>query len=113
MTLLLDMLFIMLFVMGAIIIYIKLQLFSVGLTIGEFLDFVKANEILDNLDRKTQIVKRLNYNEKLSFLMESERVFEVFDKTPNVLWEDLYPKYMNVLETYKEIKMIRWAEANN
>lgn len=40
---------------------------------------------------------------------EAEEMFNAFDKVPNALWEDEYEKYNTVLEKYKDIKMLRWA----
>lgn len=113
MELLINIAEIMLFIILGFLIYFKLKVASIGLTMSEFLDFVKANDILENLDEKSKKYEKFNYNEKINFLMESEKVFDIFDKVPNVLWEDLYPKYINVLNTYRDIKMLRWAETNS
>ena len=43
------------------------------------------------------------------YLKEAEEIFNAFDKVPNALWEDEYEKYNTVLEKYKDIKMLRWA----
>ena len=43
-----------------------------------------------------------------AFLSEAEKVFSAFDKVPNALWEEEYQKYMDVLSTYKDIKIVRW-----
>ena len=48
---------------------------------------------------------------KLIFLKEAERVFEAFDKVPDALWEEEYQKYMDVLTTYKDIKIVRWESS--
>lgn len=39
--------------------------------------------------------------EQIIFLSEAEKVFDAFDKIPDMVWEDEYRKYSNVLETYK------------
>ncbi len=40
--------------------------------------------------------------------MEAEAIFNAFDKVPDALWEEDYDKYMKVLDTYKDIKVLRW-----
>ena len=36
-------------------------------------------------------------------------MFEAFEKVPNMYWEEEYQKYMEVLNYYKEIRVLRWA----
>ena len=55
---------------------------------------------------------RLTSQDQLIFLKEAERVFDAFDKVPNMLWEEEYNKYMEVLDKYKDIKMVRWVNDN-
>ena len=47
--------------------------------------------------------------EQIIYLSEAEKIFNAFDKIPNTLWEEDYEKYSEVLNKYKEIKMLRWA----
>ena len=42
--------------------------------------------------------------------MEAEKVFNAFEKVPDLLWEEEYQKYMEVLDKYKDIKMVRWQQ---
>ena len=42
--------------------------------------------------------------------MEAEKVFKAFDKIPNIIWEDEFKKYEEVLNKYKEIKIDRWVQ---
>ena len=53
--------------------------------------------------------EKLSVQEQLIYLKEAEEIFNAFDKVPNALWEDEYEKYNEVLEKYKDIKMLRWA----
>ena len=41
--------------------------------------------------------------------MEAEKVFNAFDKVPKMIWEEEYDKYNDVLDTYKNIKVLRWV----
>jgi len=110
MTMLVNIVYILVLISILVLIYIKMQLSSIGLTITEFLEFIKANEVLEKLNNRTYTYQNFNDDDKLIFLIESERVFKIFDKVPNVLWEDLYPAYNNVLNTYRDIKLLRWVE---
>ena len=44
--------------------------------------------------------------EQIIFLMEAEKVFSAFDKVPKMIWEEEYEKYEDVLNTYKDIKVL-------
>ena len=66
------------------------QIKMAGMNVKDFWTFVKANETLDKLYRFSKKYEKLTTNEQLVFLKEAERVFDAFDKVPNVLWEEDY-----------------------
>ena len=37
-------------------------------------------------------------------------MFAAFDKIPQTVWEDDHDKYEAVLDTYKDIRVMRWNE---
>ena len=84
------------------------QIKMAGMKVKDFWSFIKANEMLDKLYAFSKKYEKLSTTEQLIFLREAERVFEAFDKVPNALWEEEYQKYMEVLSTYKDIKIVRW-----
>ena len=84
------------------------QIKMAGMNVKDFWSFIKANETLNKLYAFSKKYEKLTTNEQLVFLREDERVFYAFDKVPNVLWEEDYQKYMEVLSTYKDIKLVRW-----
>ena len=84
------------------------QIRMAGMKVKDFWSFIKANEMLDKLYAFSKKYEKLSTTEQLMFLREAERVFEAFDKVPNALWEEEYQKYMEVLSTYKDIKLVRW-----
>ena len=84
------------------------QIKMAGMNVKDFWSFIKANETLNQLYAFSKKYEKLTTNEQLVFLREAERVFDAFDKVPNVLWEEDYQKYMEVLSTYKDIKLVRW-----
>ena len=84
------------------------QIKMAGMKVKDFWTFIKANETLNKLYAFSKKYEKLTTNEQLVFLREAERVFDAFDKVPNILWEEDYQKYMEVLSTYKDIKLVRW-----
>ena len=49
--------------------------------------------------------------EQVIYLAEAEKMFDAFDKIPSVVWEDEHDKYSKVLDTYKDIRIMRWNES--
>ena len=93
-----------------IVMLIALAVFQIkmaGMNVKDFWSFIKANETLDKLYAFSKKYEKLTTNEQLVFLREAERVFDAFDKVPNVLWEEDYQKYMEVLSKYKDIRLVR------
>ena len=52
--------------------------------------------------------ERLSPQQQVLFLSEAEKIFSAFDKVPDALWEEEYQKYMEILNKYKEIRILRW-----
>lgn len=108
MTTALTIIFMLLIVIIFLIAFAVMQIKTAGMNVKDFWSFIKANEVLDKLYAFSKKYEKLTTNEQLIFLKEAERVFEAFDKVPNILWEEDYQKYMQVLSTYKDIKIVRW-----
>ena len=85
-----------------------MQIKAAGMNVKDFWSFIKANETLDKLYAFSKKYEKLSTNEQLIFLREAEKVFDAFDKVPSAIWEEEYQKYMDVLSTYKDIKIVRW-----
>ncbi len=98
----------LIFIIFALILYSVLQIRLAGMKIKDFWSFIQANQILDKLYVFSKRYEKLSTQEQVIFLMEAEKVFSAFDKVPNMLWEEEYEKYMEVLNIYKNIKMLRW-----
>ena len=97
-----------------IVMLIALAVFQIkmaGMNVKDFWSFIKANETLDKLYAFSKKYEKLTTNEQLVFLREAERVFDAFDKVPNVLWEEDYQKYTEVLSKYKDIRLVRWEKS--
>ena len=99
----------LIFIIFALILYSVLQIRLAGMKIKDFWSFIQANQILDKLYVFSKRYEKLSTQEQVIFLMEAEKVFEAFDKIPQIIWEDEYTKYAEVLNTYKNIKVLRWA----
>lgn len=93
-----------------LIMFAYVQIKIAGMQVKDFYSFIEANQTLDKLYRFSKKYDKLNSQDQLIFLMEAEKVFEAFEKVPDILWEEEYQKYMDVLDKYKDIKMIRWQE---
>ena len=101
--------YILLLLIFALVAYAILQIKLIGINVKDFWGFIEANQILDKLYRFAKYYEKMSTQQQILFLSEAEKVFDAFDKIPNVLLEDEYEKYSKVLEKYKEIKVLRWA----
>ncbi len=93
-----------------LIAFAVMQIRAAGMKIKDFVDFIQANQILDNLYDVSKKYEKLNRNQQVVFLMEAEKVFRAFDKVPNMLWEDEYQKYSKILDIYRNIRIAKWNE---
>ena len=79
-----------------------------GIEVKDFVSFIKANDTLNKLYTFSLKYETLSPQQQVLFLQEADTIFEAFGKVPNALWDDEYPKYMEILDKYKDIKMKRW-----
>lgn len=103
--------YVLIFIVFSLIVFAVVQIQMSGMKVRDFWSFIKANQMLEKLYRFAKHYERLNSMEQLIFLSEAEKVFEAFEKVPNMLWEEEYQKYMDVLDRYKDIKLVRWEQA--
>lgn len=102
-------LYILGFVIFALIIFSIMQIRMAGMNVKDFWTFIKANEILDELYIFSKKGGNMSPQEQVIFLMEADKVFKAFDKVPSMLWDEEYQKYREVLNKYKDIKLLRWT----
>ncbi|MCI8362077.1 MAG: hypothetical protein HFJ41_02890 [Clostridia bacterium] len=102
--------YILIFIIFALIAYSVLQLRLAGLNVKDFWSFIQANQMLDKLYAFSKKYEKMSSQEQIIFLMEAEKVFNAFDKVPKMIWEEEYEKYSDVLNTYKDLKVIRWVQ---
>lgn len=107
--LILKVLYILFLTIFALIAFAVMQIKMAGMNVKDFWTFIKANEILDELYIFSKKSGSLSPQEQIIFLMEAEKVFKAFDKVPSMLWDEEYQKYREVLNKYKDIKVLRWA----
>ena len=86
------------------------QIRMAGINVKDFWSFVKANETLNKLYAFSKKYDKLTPQQQVLFLQEADIVFDAFGKVPDVLWEEDYQKYMEILDKYKNIKLKRWQE---
>lgn len=109
MTLILLMYILLVIIVGLVLFAVG-QIKLAGIKVKDFWGFVEANQTLDKLYRFAKKYERLTPQEQLIFLSEADKVFEAFEKVPDMLWEEEYQKYMDVLDKYKNIKVARWNQ---
>jgi len=100
--------YVLMFIIFALIALAVIQIRMTGMKIKDFWHFIEANEMLDKLYNFSRQYQNLTQQEQVIFLMEAEKVFSAFEKVPDMLWEDEYQKYLQVLNKYKDIRVVRW-----
>ena len=100
--------YILIFVIFTLVVFAVMQIKLAGLNIKDFWGFIQANDMLHKLYVFSRRYEKMSAQEQVIFLMEAEKVFAAFDKVPNILWEDEYQKYSQVLNTYQNLKVMRW-----
>lgn len=98
-----------LFVIFALITFAVVQIKLAGMNVKDFWSFIEANEKLDRLYAFSKFYDKMSTQQQILYLSEAEKIFEAFDKVPDILWEEEYDKYTEVLNKYKYIKMLRWS----
>ena len=111
MNVLATIIYILIFIIVALIAFAVMQIKLAGMHVKDFWTFIEANDILDRLYRLSKMYDKMNAQEQIVFLSEAEKVFSAFDKVPDILWEEEYQKYMDVLDKYKDIKVVRWEQS--
>ena len=100
------------FILILMVIFLALlavvQLRMAGIKVKDFWSFVKANETLNKLYAFSKKYDKLTPQQQILFLQEADIVFDAFGKVPDILWEEDYQKYMDILDKYKSIKLKRW-----
>lgn len=104
--------YVLIFIIFGLIAFSVLQLKLAGIKVKDFWSFIQANQMLDKLYIFSERCQRMSPQEQVIFLSEAEKVFDAFDKIPDMVWEDEYRKYKQVVEAYKDIKISRWNKKN-
>ena len=112
MNLLLGFIYILILIVFALGAFAVMQIKLAGMNVKDFWSFIKANDLLDKLYSLSKTCDKMNSQEQIIFLLEAEKMFSAFEKVPSEIWEEEYSKYKEVLDTYRSIRMLRWAEVN-
>ena len=102
--------YVLLLIIFGLVVFSVLQLKLAGIKVKDFWSFIQANQMLDKLYIFSKKCEKMSPQEQIVFLSEAEKVFDAFDKIPDMVWEDEYRKYSQVLDTYKNIRVSRWNE---
>lgn len=100
--------YILIFMMFGLIAFAVLQIRLAGIKVKDFWSFIQANQMLDRLYVFSKRCNKMSPQEQIIFLSEAEKVFDAFDKIPDMIWEEEYRKYSDVLDAYKNIRVNRW-----
>lgn len=100
--------YLLVFLVFVLISYAIFQIKLAGLKVKDFWSFIQANQLLDKLYLFAKQYEKMSSQEQIIYLTQAEKVFKAFEKVPNELWEEEYSKYMEVLNKYKDIRMVRW-----
>lgn len=106
---LLLIIYILVFIIFALVLYAIMQIKLLGIRVKDFWGFIEANEMLDKLYRFAKQYQGMSPQEQVIYLSEAEKIFTAFDKVPKELWDEEYEKYKQVLKKYNDIKMLRWV----
>ena len=109
MNIIIAVIYILILIIFCLIAFAVFQIKMAGMQVKDFWSFIKANQTLDKLYAFSKKYQNLSPQEQVIFLAEAELVFSAFDKVPDMLWEEEYSKYMEVLDKYKDIRMLRWT----
>ena len=112
MNLLLGFIYFLILIVFALAVFGVMQIRLAGMNVKDFCTFIQANDILDRLYHLAKRYEKMSSEEQIVFLLEAEKMFNAFEKVPSGIWEEEYSKYKEVLEAYRSIRMLRWAEVN-
>ena len=87
---LLAVIYILVFIIFALILYAIMQIRLMGIKVKDFWDFIEANQMLDKLYRFAKQYQSMSSQEQVIYLSEAERIFTAFDKVPEELWDEEY-----------------------
>ena len=104
--------YILLLIIFGLVAFSILQLKLAGIKVKDFWSFIQANQMLDKLYVFSKKCETMSAQEQIIFLSEAEKVFDAFDKIPDMIWEEEYRKYSQVLDAYKNIRVSRWSDDN-
>ena len=92
----LTIIYILVFIIFALIAYAILQIKMFGMKIKDFWSFIEANQMLDKLYKFARQYENMSPQEQIIYLTEAEKIFNAFDNVPDTLWEEEYDKYKEV-----------------
>ena len=88
MSAILLMIYLLSFIVFALVAFAVMQIKLAGMKVKDFWGFIDANQMLDKLYRFAKQYQNMSPQEQLIYLSEAEKIFNAFDKVPTELWEE-------------------------
>ena len=79
----LTIIYILVFIIFALIAYAILQIKMFGMKIKDFWSFIEANQMLDKLYKFARQYENMSPQEQIIYLAEAEKIFNAFDNVPD------------------------------
>lgn len=83
----LTIIYILVFIIFALIAYAILQIKMFGMKIKDFWSFIEANQMLDKLYKFARQYENMSPQEQIIYLAEAEKIFNAFVNVPDTLWK--------------------------
>ena len=90
---LLVVIYLLVFIVVALILFAITQIKLLGMKVKDFWSFIEANQMLDKLEKFAKQYENMSPQEQVIYLAEAEKIFTAFDKVPEALWDEEYEKY--------------------
>ena len=79
----LGIIYVLAFVIFALVLYAVMQIKLLGMKVKDFWSFIEANEMLDKLYKFAKQYQKMSPQEQVIYLAEAEKIFTAFDKVPD------------------------------
>ena len=112
MSVILGVIYIVLFIGTAIAVFYTGIIYTSGLTWKDVFEYIDASSKLYELEIKAKKSDKMSWNQQLLFMQDAEKMFKAYDKMPDVIKSNEYAEYKDIVDAYQRIRCLRWQEQN-